>query len=90
MIKLTAKVGLIVEFSMSDEIKEKTLVDKFILGSVKPSANLKLGKFGNIHVKDIADMKYINTQPTKEAKDIKVDDIMPGFSDMFKNNPFGF
>lgn len=84
MVRLTAKIGLVVEFEMGDEVKEKSLVDKFILGSVKQKALLKLGKYGSIQVSDIADMQFIPApKEHKTVGSINLEDAI------FGGNGFG-
>ena len=87
MIRLKAKCGLIIEFSMSDEVKEYELVNKYSLGSMNNSTLLKLGKYGNIAVGDILDMSYIrNPTPSSTSKDdyFNIGDIFNGFGKNFR------
>lgn len=82
MVRLKSKVGLIIEFNMSSEDKEETLVNKFILGTVKQNTLLKLGKYGTIQIKDILDLQYIPS-PRKTVGEIKLEDIF--YEQLFKS-----
>lgn len=53
MIRLVAKVGLIIDFSMKTAAAESDLVRRFNLQEVKPDTVLTLGKYGKIKVEDI-------------------------------------
>lgn len=74
-IKLKAKNGLIIEFKMSSEDKKKALVNKFVLGSVKQSTLLKLGKYGSIQVEDILDLEYETQIPETKTTTLNIEDL---------------
>lgn len=87
MIRLVAKVGLIIEFNMATPEQESKLVDKFVLGTVPSSTILKLGKYGKIKVIDIADMTYLplKTKPLE----VKLEDLFNGSKDFSMFNSKG-
>lgn len=87
MIRLKSKVGLVIEFNMSSEDKEEDLVNKFIIGSVKQTTLLKLGKYGTIQVKDILDLQFVPKSP-KTVGEIKLEDIF--YEQLFKNGSKNF
>lgn len=79
MIRLIAKVGLIVEFSMSSAQAEADLVRRFNLQDVNPGTVLHLGKFGKIQVSHINSMS-IHKPGTIKSVDSSIDDLMNAFS----------
>lgn len=81
MIRLIAKVGLIVDFSMSSPAAEHDLVRKFNLEEVKPGTILNLGKHGKIQVGHIQSMSYRSPEVhAVKEHDQSINDIMNAFN----------
>ena len=81
MIRLIAKVGLIVDFSMPSAQAEAELVRKFNLEEVSAGTVLNLGKHGKIQVGHIQAMSLRKQDPaeTKASEQNSINDIFRTF-----------
>ena len=83
----------VIKFSMRDEEKERALVNKFSLGSVKQKSKLKLPQLDReLFVYEILDMKFVDhwgPQREQELEDLADKLSGKGEGDSFVNGMYG-